>query len=82
MLCVQMHPAGASDPDKIPKLNSRNNKGGGGGARTRELRNRDTTAWLDIPFCFDTAFCIFVKLRRGSDKDRQGMALKAKGLKA
>ena len=36
MLCVQMHPAGASDPDKIPKLNSRNNKGGGGGARTRE----------------------------------------------
>ena len=25
---------------------------------------------------------IFVKLRRGSGKDRQGMALKAKGLKA
>ena len=60
MLCIQMqgsaslHPARASDPDKIPKLNSRNNKGGGGGARTRRLRYRDTTAWLDIPFCFNT----------------------------
>ena len=28
------------------------------------------------------AFLIFVKLRQGSGKDRQGMAVKAKGLKA
>ena len=27
-------------------------------------------------------FLIFVKLRQGSGKDRQGMALEAKGLKA
>ena len=27
-------------------------------------------------------YLIFVKLRQGSGKDRQGMALKAKGLKA
>ena len=27
-------------------------------------------------------FCKIVKLRQGSGKDRQGMALKAKGLKA
>ena len=28
------------------------------------------------------SFNVFVKLRQGSGKDRQGMALKAKGLKA
>ena len=32
--------------------------------------------------CGFEGFGVFVKLRRGSGKDRQGMALKAKGLKA
>ena len=30
----------------------------------------------------DAMSAVFVKLRQGSGKDRQGMALKAKGLKA
>ena len=37
---------------------------------------------FDINFPFLAANYFIVKLRQGSGKDRQGMALKAKGLKA
>ena len=33
-------------------------------------------------FTYHLYYIIFVKLRQGSGKDRQGMAVKAKGLKA
>ena len=46
-----------------------------------ELREYDTPANL-LKVMIRTQMEIIVKLRRGSGKDRQGMAVKAKGFKA
>ena len=42
----------------------------------------DNTAIYVAPGTWGGGLVIIVKLRRGSGKDRQGMASKAKGLKA
>ena len=46
------------------------------------LRNRCLAGITIVEMGFKTCFNLIVKLRQGSGKDKQGMALKAKGLKA
>ena len=49
-------------------------------SRKEKVTNIDPKVMVNYIFYF--SFWTFVKLRQGSGKDRQGMALKAKRLKA
>ena len=45
-------------------------------------KTRINAAYDNVKYFFSCRKIFFVKLRQGSGKDRQGMAVKAKGLKA